>query len=94
MVCNKSTGEMHMLAFANFSHAIWPDKAEGLLRKNVDYSGISMSMNAEFRKTLGNRLADVGRFVEDAFGQPQDIEGAVIGDDIYLVQSRPQTCGV
>ena len=94
MVCNKSTDEMRMIAFANFSHAIWPDKAEGLFSKIVDYSGIAISMNAELRKTLGNRLADIGRFVEEAFGQPQDIEGVVIGDDIYLVQSRPQTGGV
>ncbi|UCH80059.1 MAG: hypothetical protein JSW20_09940 [Nitrospiraceae bacterium] len=94
MVCNKSSGEVRMLAFANFSHAIWPDKAEGLFSKIVDYTGIAMSTNAEIRKTLGNRLAGIGRFVEDAFGRPQDIEGVIIGNDIYLVQSRPQTGGV
>ena len=79
-----------MLAFASFSQAVWPDPAEGLVRATVDYSRIKLSQNEVYRKTLGRRLAAIGQFVEDALKEPQDIEGLVSGDRIYLVQSRPQ----
>ena len=79
-----------MLAFANFSHAIWPDRAGGLLRRTLDYSKVGLSLEAGMRHRLGGQLAAIALLVEDAFGQPQDIEGLVVGDHIYLVQSRPQ----
>jgi phosphoenolpyruvate synthase/pyruvate phosphate dikinase len=90
MVCNKSTGMTGMLSFASFSHALWPDTAGGLSRKIVDYSQIDLTRNAASREALGRLLADIGRSVEKALGQPQDIEGAVIGRKIYLLQSRAQ----
>jgi phosphoglucan,water dikinase len=90
MVCNKISGQIRMLAFASFSQAVWPDSAEGLVRTTVDYSRIKLSQNEVYRKTLGRRLAAIGQFVEDALKEPQDIEGLVSGDRIYLVQSRPQ----
>lgn len=37
-------------------------------------------------------LVDLGNQVEDHFGCPQDIEWAVEGGVIYLLQSRPITC--
>ncbi|MEO7456737.1 MAG: PEP/pyruvate-binding domain-containing protein [Gemmatimonadaceae bacterium] len=37
------------------------------------------------------RLAAIGRVVEAHFGQPQDIEWCLAGDEIYVVQSRPIT---
>jgi len=45
-----------------------------------------------YRQNLLQRLADVGRQVEAAFGgTPQDIEGCVDPQDrIFIVQSRPQ----
>jgi phosphoenolpyruvate synthase/pyruvate phosphate dikinase len=39
---------------------------------------------------LGKRLAEVGHFVEKALQKPQDIEGAVVNNRIFLVQARPQ----
>ncbi|NVM20951.1 MAG: TIM barrel protein [Desulfobacterales bacterium] len=90
MACNKHTGDVRMAAFASFSHAIWPDGAGGLIRKAVDYSRIGLSRDEDFRNYLGRRLGSIGRFVEDALGGPQDMEGLVLGDGIYLVQSRPQ----
>ncbi len=90
MVCNKHTGKIGMLSFANYSHAIWPDAEGGLFQKRVDYSRVNLSKDLDHRNTLGVRLMKIGRFVEDAFGHPQDIEGAIVGNDIYLVQSRAQ----
>jgi len=90
MVCDKKTGERNMLAFADFSAALWSDANEGISSKSVDYAKVTMTIDDNFRKRLGRRLAAVGRFVEQSFGRAQDIEGAIVGDEIWLVQSRPQ----
>jgi phosphoglucan,water dikinase len=90
LICDKISGATTTLALANFSHALLPDPAGGVRRAVVDYSQIRLSRDAGARKQLGKRLATVARFVEAAFQKPQDIEGAVVGDEIYLVQSRPQ----
>ncbi|MEU8313321.1 MULTISPECIES: rifamycin-inactivating phosphotransferase [unclassified Micromonospora] len=37
------------------------------------------------------RLAALGRLIEARFGCPQDIEWALTGDDIHILQSRPIT---
>ena len=37
------------------------------------------------------RLAALGRELEERFGGPQDIEWAIAGGAIYLLQSRPVT---
>ena len=89
MVCDKESGSTTILAFANFSRALCGGP-NGKVQKTVDYSSIALSRDAEARRRLGERLAKVGRFVENAFKKPQDVEGAVQGDKIYLVQSRPQ----
>jgi phosphoglucan,water dikinase len=90
MICNKKTGDVQLLAFANFSYAILPDEAWGVRYKRLDYSRIALSTNAEIRHKLVKRIAAIGQFVENVFEYPQDIEGAIVGDDIYLVQSRSQ----
>lgn len=90
MVCNKQTKEVRMLAFASFSHALWPAPSGGTIMKNIDYSGIGLSGNRTYRNLMGRRLGSIGQFVEKAFGHPQDIEGVVSGDEVYLVQSRAQ----
>jgi phosphoglucan,water dikinase len=90
MGCNKRTGAVRMLVFASFSQAIWPDASGGLVLKTIDYSKVELSKNEGFGRRLGLRLGQIGRFVEDALGGPQDIEGLVLADEIYLVQARPQ----
>ena len=36
-------------------------------------------------------LADLGRSLEERFGRPQDVEWALAGGELYLLQSRPVT---
>jgi phosphoglucan,water dikinase len=88
-VCDKESGSATIVAFANFSRALRAGPDGNVLR-TLDYSTIALSRDAEARKRLGSRLAKVGQFVENALKKPQDIEGAVVGDKLYLVQSRPQ----
>src|SRR4029077_15653926 len=90
MVCSKDSGEARMLDFANFSDASRPAPTGGLRRETVDYSRVELSRDADARQKLARRLSAIGRFVEKALHQPQDIEGVVADDRIYLVQARPQ----
>jgi phosphoglucan,water dikinase len=90
LVCNKRSGDVQTLTFANFSYALRPASKDGLTRGLIDYSRVSFSRESELRKDVGRRLAKLGSIVENEFGKAQDIEGAIMGKRIYLVQSRPQ----
>ena len=39
---------------------------------------------------VGQQLCKVAVELEEAFGAPQDIEGAIVGSDVFIVQTRPQ----
>lgn len=90
ITCNKLTGEVCILSFASFSQAVWPDDGGGLISRLVNYTTVEFASSKQFRNRLSARLGAIGRVVEESFDQPQDIEGLVSGDVIYLVQSRPQ----
>jgi phosphoglucan,water dikinase len=90
LVCDKTSGSVQTLAFANFSHALQPATAGALRRQTVNYSQVALSCNSEARAKLGGRLAAIGQFLEAALHHPQDVEGVVVADKIYLVQTRPQ----
>ncbi|CAI9117453.1 OLC1v1018851C1 [Oldenlandia corymbosa var. corymbosa] len=82
------------LAFANFSEELvvrntGPANGE-VLRLTVDYSKKPLTIDAVFRQKLGQRLGAVGFFLERKFGCPQDVEGCLVGKDVYIVQTRPQ----
>ena len=64
--------------------------ADGVVHRIVDYSKLPLSRSMEAQKVLGRRLAAVGMMLEKKFGGPQDVEGCVVGDTIYIVQTRPQ----
>jgi phosphoglucan,water dikinase len=87
---NKQSSAVEILAFANFSQAVRPDPAGGVRRETVDYSKISLSKEAAEVEKMGRHLSAIGVFVEHALGGPQDIEGAVVNERVYLVQARPQ----
>lgn len=72
------------------------DSATGVLEKGmvaqqvVAYSAHSLSTDQTARETLGGALFKVGKYLESELGGQQDIEGAAVGESIYIVQSRPQ----
>jgi phosphoglucan,water dikinase len=90
LVCNKKSGDVQTLAFANFSYALRGSSKDGVTRELLDYSRIPLSRESELRKDVGRQLAKIGSTVENEFGKAQDIEGAIAEDKIYLVQSRRQ----
>jgi len=90
LVCNKKTAEVNTLAFANFSHALKPDLNGTITKELLVYSRVTLSRRSELRQDIARRTAEIGTRVENEFGTAQDIEGAIMGNEIYLVQSRPQ----
>jgi phosphoglucan,water dikinase len=89
LVCDKESGSVTTLAFASFSRGLC-SAGNGLEQRTLDYSSIPLSRDSETRIVLGQRLAKIGRSIENALHKPQDIEGAIVGEKIYLVQARPQ----
>ncbi|XP_043719227.1 phosphoglucan, water dikinase, chloroplastic-like [Telopea speciosissima] len=90
----KFDGKVTTIAFANFSeemlvHGSGPADGE-VIRLTVDYSKKPLTVDPIFRQQLGQRLCAVGFFLEQKFGCPQDVEGCVVGTDIFIVQTRPQ----
>jgi len=96
LVVDKASGTTTMTSFANFSSALVAPTASSkaarfqLVSKTLDFSKEDLSRSADARSQLGQKLSKIGVALEDAFGGPQDVEGAIVGDDIYIVQSRPQ----
>ena len=56
----------------------------------IDYSKKPLTVDPIYRRQLGQSLCAVEFFLEQKFGSPQDVEGCVVGKDIYIVQTRPQ----
>ena len=62
----------------------------GVSRWTVDYARIALTTDRDARDTAVSRLRHVASFVENAFGQPQNVEGTMTGDTVYVVQTRAQ----
>lgn len=92
--CGKFDGQVQTLAFANLSQELLvrgAGPADGeVIRLTVDYSKKPLTVDPVFRRHLGQRLCSVGFFLERKFGCPQDVEGCLVGKDIFIVQTRPQ----
>lgn len=91
---DKFDGQVRTMAFANFSEellVLGSGPADGeVVRLTVDYSKKPLTVDSIFRKRLAQRLCAIGFFLEQKFGGPQDVEGCVVGDKIFIVQTRPQ----
>jgi pyruvate,water dikinase len=67
---------------------IVPDGAKGTMEVEVSPSRREAQVlsDDEIR-----RLATFGQIAEDHYGVPQDVEWAIVGDDLFILQSRPIT---
>ncbi|KAJ8906053.1 hypothetical protein NDN08_002553 [Rhodosorus marinus] len=89
LVYNTDTDRAEVLALASFSYSLEPGGGNlGLEKKAVDYSTVKMTTSSDWREEMTRRLARIAKFLEAHYGKPQDIEGVVVGETIYLVQSR------
>jgi len=90
MIGHKDNGRIEINAFASLSSGLWPGPDGGLHRETINYAKIDFSTKAAIREAVGRRLTAISRYVEASLQGPQDLEGAIIGQDIYLLQARPQ----
>ncbi|MCL5024586.1 MAG: TIM barrel protein [Nitrospirae bacterium] len=90
MVFHKRSGEVRVLSFSSFSNAARPAPEGGIVYEHIDHSRIRLSVDRAYRERVARGLGKIGTLVEEAFGQPQDIEGVLVKDTVYLVQSRQQ----
>ncbi|XP_073021561.1 phosphoglucan, water dikinase, chloroplastic-like [Primulina eburnea] len=92
--CGKFEGAVKTLAFANFSTELvvgGSGPADGeVMQLTADYTKKPLTVDRVYRQQLGQRLGAIGFFLEQKFGCPQDVEGCLVGKDIYIVQTRPQ----
>lgn len=64
--------------------------AEEPRRRTLDYSGERLLWDRGFRDGMLRAIARAGIEVERLLASPQDIEGAVAGEQYFIVQTRPQ----
>jgi alpha-glucan,water dikinase len=64
--------------------------AEEPEHRPLDYAGERLVWDRTFRDGLLRQIARAGLEVERLLGSPQDVEGAVAGGKLYVVQTRPQ----
>jgi len=98
---NKKTGKVRITEFANFSFAILADPNSSIFysrellidtekRIRQDYSYVKYSNSEDELISLGKKLGEIGTIIEDHYKCSQDIEGAISGENVYIVQTRPQ----
>ena len=56
----------------------------------LDYTNERLVWDASHRAEVLRKIAQIGEVVEEAFGSPQDIEGAFSQGKFAIVQTRPQ----
>ncbi|XP_058088674.1 alpha-glucan water dikinase, chloroplastic [Magnolia sinica] len=56
----------------------------------LDYLSDQLIIDGNFRKSILSSIARAGSAIEELYGSPQDIEGVVKDEKIFVVQTRPQ----
>jgi phosphoenolpyruvate synthase/pyruvate phosphate dikinase len=90
---DRETGEATVLSFPSYPDALMLNTAGVLEWQPVEYGAVPLITDGQVRSSLVGRLAVLARRIETEMGCPQDVEGAILGDVIYVVQSRPSERG-
>ena len=56
----------------------------------LDYTTDPLITDQGFQKSILSSIARAGHAIEELYGSPQDVEGAVKEGKLYVVQTRPQ----
>ena len=75
LLCDRNPGKTVLANCASFSFALRPAAGGKVTRERLDYGTVSLSTQAHTAENLGQRLAAIASFLEQAFGRPQDVEG-------------------
>lgn len=89
LLCDRKKGQARLTRLASFSFALRPGPQIPTTER-IDYTLVPWSVDAANAEQLGVCLIDIAAFLEARFGSPQDVEGVIANNTVYLVQSRPQ----
>ena len=82
---------IHTDSFANFSQGYIANSTSKLMKQStIDYSKQELSCSEDARNTIGKRLKQIGDILHNVYGFPQDVEGCILNDIVYVLQTRPQ----
>jgi len=93
IACHRKTGAVRLLACASFSFALRPALEAGTAGaspERLDYGRVPLSADPSVAERRGQQLAQIAAFLEGELGRPQDVEGVLVGEEMALVQTRPQ----
>jgi len=83
-----SNGEdLEGFAGAGLYESIMATKAD---ERPVDYSNEPLFWDGAMRQALVKKIAEAASAIEKVMGSAQDVEGCVVGDEVHVVQTRPQ----
>ena len=83
-----SNGEdLEGFAGAGLYESVMATKA---LERAVDYSEEALFWDESFRQSLVKKISEAAGAVEKVMGSAQDVEGCVVGEEVHVVQTRPQ----
>ena len=89
--CNRASGETDLIRHASFSFALRSGGSQPDSNKErLDYAHVPFSNDPDASQRFGRRFVVIASFLEERLGRAQDVEGVVVGNDIYLVQTRAQ----
>ena len=87
----QTPGEARTTAFASVGVRRGYDaEVDDVATTACDYSREAMTTDANARETLARRVAAVALAAEAEFGEPQRVEGCVVGDEVWVVQTKPR----
>jgi phosphoglucan,water dikinase len=81
--------ELRLVAHSSYLEARTVDAAGHVVDQLVHPSHVRFGEDRAWREQLAARLREVALALEHEMGGPQDVEGAVVGDEIWVLQSRP-----
>jgi phosphohistidine swiveling domain-containing protein len=88
--CNEMTGNFIM----GLGEALVSGQVEPLvftLKRSAGFTGRNVYCGPPAVRPFARRLYKLGQHLEQEFGCPQDIEWAIAGSKLYILQSRPIT---
>lgn len=88
--CNRHSYQSQLLSCANFSFALHANHSQGQFSEPVNYTTVPFSTQPALIQPLGKQLAKIASYLESVFNYPQDVEGAIRNDSIYVLQARAQ----
>lgn len=90
-LCLDRTGrrQHRLTSYLSYPEAVLLEQDGQVRRRATRFHELRFERDPAWRHELAERLLAAADSVERELGGPQDIEGAVVGDELWLLQARP-----